>query len=364
MQPARSRFSYVDSLRGIAALAVIYFHSGYDALKFDRVNYEWERLAFSFATQTLDLGKIAVTLFFAVSGFVIPFSLRRDGQRPLESFMVGRFFRLYPAYWLSLPAAFLVEYMMVGRELSVPTLLTNITMLQGFVGQASMQGLYWTLQIELIFYVLCVLLFLFVDLREAKVAVAMSVGMLAAALGLAALRYVTGRAVPVAIPLALFVMFIGLLWRLATVENNALARRMTRFSLVAFAVLMPVIAVLAYDDDALRYTLTYYIATAAFLLFTSRIKIEGRTFAFLGTISYSVYLFGSLVQKVFEHYAAQWWEANGLPLHLAIAGIMLVAVAIAALVYRLVEQPAIELGKTIIRRRLKTATKAADAVAL
>ncbi|WP_277981518.1 acyltransferase family protein [Sphingomonas phyllosphaerae] len=359
-----SRYGYVDALRGLAALAVIYFHAGYDALKHGRVNNGWEQSLFWLATDQLDLGKIAVTLFFAISGFVIPFSLRRDGQRPKEAFIVGRIFRLYPAYWLSLPAAFLVEYVMVGKDLGLGTFLVNLTMLQGFVGQQSMQGLYWTLQIELIFYALCFGLFMFVDLRRPKVATTMAALMLACALALAGLRFVTGKQVPVAIPLALFVMFIGLLWRLATVEANLSARRAVMWLCSALLVLMPVIATLAYDEGALRYTLTYYLATGSFLLFTSRIKLTGAILAYLGTISYSVYLFGSLVQKTFEHFLAAWWQDLGLPLHLAIAGMMLVAIGIASLVYRFVEAPAVTVGKAIIQRRLKTSPARADAVAL
>ena len=38
-------------------------------------------------------------------------------------------------------------------------MLANLTMLQQFAGIENVIGLYWTLQIELIFYGLCVLLF-------------------------------------------------------------------------------------------------------------------------------------------------------------------------------------------------------------
>lgn len=364
MKPAASRFAYLDALRGFAALAVLYFHSGYDALNAGRLDQAWERSVFWVTSYGFDLGKIAVTLFFAVSGFVIPFSLKRDGHKPVKSFIVGRFFRLYPAYWVSILGAILVNYWMIGTNLSLFTLLSNITMMQGFVGQPSMQGLYWTLQIEIIFYALCVVLFLFADLRNAKVSIGVAAVLLLGALAAGYLRYVTGKALPVAIPLALFVMFVGLLWRLATVENNCIARRGMMILLPCFALVMPAVAKLAYADEALRYIATYFIAIGIFLLFTTKIKLQGFVLSFLGRISFSIYLFGSLVQKAFEHYLAAGWQGMGLPLHLAIAGMMAITVAIAALVYRFVEAPAIKRGKSIIGFRLRSAPKAADAVAL
>jgi hypothetical protein len=79
---------------------------------------------------------------------VIPFSLKNKGFR---DFWISRFFRLYPAYWLSILLVVLVG----GSIPAVLTLVINVTMLQKFVGFPDMIGVYWTLQIELIFYMLC-----------------------------------------------------------------------------------------------------------------------------------------------------------------------------------------------------------------
>lgn len=253
---------------------------------------------------------------------------------------------------------------MVGQNFSTAQLLINLTMLQGFVGQKPMQGLFWTLQIELIFYALCVALFVFGNLRSPKTAFRVAIVMLAGAIAAGALRFLTGKAVPVAIPLALFVMFIGMLWRLAIIEQDVRARRSVAILLSLFVIVMPVVAHFAYDEGALRYTITYYLAIGIFLLFTTRIKLQNRVLSFLGRISYSVYLFGSLVQLSIDHYFGAALRAAGVPLHASILLSMLLATIVAALVYRLVEAPAIEAGRAVIRNRLRTAPKAVDAVAL
>ncbi len=60
---------------GIAAIAVVYFHAGEHALKTGMPASAAETAAFVLLSDWFNLGKIAVLLFFGVSGFVIPFSI-------------------------------------------------------------------------------------------------------------------------------------------------------------------------------------------------------------------------------------------------------------------------------------------------
>jgi len=47
-------------------------------------------------------GGLGVLLFFAISGYVIPNSLRGTRVRGLKRFVIHRFFRLWPTFWLCL----------------------------------------------------------------------------------------------------------------------------------------------------------------------------------------------------------------------------------------------------------------------
>ena len=84
----QERLPALDSLRAIAALAVLSFHytSGYERVVGPHIrpvpNVEW--------------GHFGVELFFVISGFVIAWTLERSSS--LADFAFGRVARLYPAY--------------------------------------------------------------------------------------------------------------------------------------------------------------------------------------------------------------------------------------------------------------------------
>lgn len=99
-------------------------------------------------------GALGVQLFFIVSGFVI---LMTAQGRTIGQFVTSRVARLYPAYWVAvLAAAFLFLVVAPGefREVSPQTALVNLTMVQEAFGVPHLDGVYWTLWVELLFYVM------------------------------------------------------------------------------------------------------------------------------------------------------------------------------------------------------------------
>lgn len=138
------RLAQLDALRGIAALAVVLFHftTRYDEL-FRHAQAPW--LSFP-------LGYTGVNLFFVISGFVIFMTLERT-VRPMD-FVVSRFSRLYPAYWGAMLLTFALTHAigLPGRTVGWEALLVNATMLQGFFGVPHVDSVYWTLEVELLFY--------------------------------------------------------------------------------------------------------------------------------------------------------------------------------------------------------------------
>ncbi|MGW6423527.1 acyltransferase family protein [Nocardia sp. NPDC055053] len=150
------RFEFLDALRGLAALAVVIEHFT-DPL--------WPSYS-RFIGQYFNFGVFGVFAFFIVSGYIIPASLERG--RSLGSFWVGRFFRLFPLFWVFLIAAVVLHY--VGMYGGPPgfmvdpvwNLATNATMAHLFlVGHYSeILIVAWTLSYELVFYAFVSLLFL------------------------------------------------------------------------------------------------------------------------------------------------------------------------------------------------------------
>lgn len=148
----KARFQELDVLRGFAALAVVIFHySRHGTQTF--VDYP-----FAFWN-----GHYGVQLFFVISGFVIYFTLERS--RTLADFAVSRFSRLYPAYWAAI--VFWIAYALThGQFVWWAGVLANLTMLQEFVGIGDIDAVFWTLAVELMFYVMMAAVFVTGQLRN------------------------------------------------------------------------------------------------------------------------------------------------------------------------------------------------------
>lgn len=119
-----NRLQNIDALRGVCVLLVLFTH---------------------LAIAPWFVGRVGVAAFFLVSGYVIPFSLQETGGiRSVLYFWIKRFFRLWPAYWLSILLAFAVMIPTATGQ-HAKGILLNISMLQGFVGVENIIPVYWTL---------------------------------------------------------------------------------------------------------------------------------------------------------------------------------------------------------------------------
>src|SRR5689334_7369036 len=133
------RIRELDALRGLAALAVVLFHLTfrYDPEHLSPIAVRW--------------GHYGVELFFVISGFVILMTAERAGS--LAAFVVSRIARLFPVFW---PAVLLSAGAAAFMETQRPWLMevaANLTMLPVYLGFDFVDDSYWTLEVELAFYV-------------------------------------------------------------------------------------------------------------------------------------------------------------------------------------------------------------------
>jgi len=145
-----ARFEQVDSLRAVACTLVILDHSSGYFLQFASSGLLLAKLA-----RIFNIGWMGVLIFFSISGFVVPRSLQSPDLKGAKDFIIRRFWRLYPAYWTALVAISLINF----GTIEIPHLIWQLTMLPienrlGFYEG----GHFWTLQVELLFYLLILLL--------------------------------------------------------------------------------------------------------------------------------------------------------------------------------------------------------------
>ena len=300
--------------------------------------------------QNFDVGRIGVAMFFVISGFVIPFSLCVHRQAPIGTFLIKRLFRIYPAYWLSIPFSAFAAWWLWGMPFGIRDLLVNLTLLQDLVGVPAASGVYWTLLVEMAFYLLCVALFLTNTLFD-PVRIGALALVLAAAHSLGA--FALWLDVPLNRPLVFFplhlsLMLCGTLYRYCVFDRcpSSRARRLLQALLAYYLVILPVGAIWALGPLN-NYVVSVALGLLLFIIGTSALRIESRVTDWLGSISYSIYLFHLPVYYpvywwLLQQPAGSWWRTQHMGVYLAISTALTLAVA--AGVHRHVEQPGIRLG--------------------
>jgi peptidoglycan/LPS O-acetylase OafA/YrhL len=158
---AARRFILIDSIRGLAALAVACFHF-YNQL----AESSSETPLWGLTVQTLMThGDLGVFVFFVLSGFVIACSLHRVRITGLVvgKFALRRSLRLDPAYWTTIWITTLLivaaqsRGMATGQRLpGVTDVLANMFYLDNLLGFRSIVKVGWTLCLELQFYLVFV----------------------------------------------------------------------------------------------------------------------------------------------------------------------------------------------------------------
>jgi peptidoglycan/LPS O-acetylase OafA/YrhL len=157
-----NRLVELDALRGIAATLVMLFHY---TTRYDQLFGHTVPPAVFFSW-----GHYGVNLFFMISGFVIFMTLHRV-SRPLD-FIVSRFSRLFPAFWVAVILTFALTHLfdLPGKTVGTGTALLNLAMIHGLFKVPNVDGVYWTLEIELIFYAMALALYMIGQMRMVHVA--------------------------------------------------------------------------------------------------------------------------------------------------------------------------------------------------
>jgi len=310
----------------------------------------------------INSGRIGVAVFFAISGFVILKSIKGDKISGTKIFLIKRFFRLYPAFWLSI---FLWSLVMIlrGEQTNFEQIIANITMLPLLFNQDMLLELYWTLETELIFYFLCLLIFYFTLSSKPINLFIISLFFLIVFAITNHFHLLINEQHPSlrTLPFHLSLMFWGALFRLYFESKREYVLFINRkisikniFILLTIMILfIPIVALikgyLTNEFKLFQMGLAYILAIATFLLLSTIFKIKNKFLVWIGKISYSMYLFHPIV-----FYSLFWLLQNKLPeifsnQHLSIYIIVnvMLSILVSAIVYYIIEKPSINIGNKL-----------------
>ncbi|MEE1945142.1 acyltransferase [Pedobacter sp. KR3-3] len=310
----------IDILRGIAALAVCFFHlTGSTGL----------------SKNTVALGKygfLGVEVFFVISGFIIPYSMYKAKYQfsLFGRFLAKRLLRIHPPYLATLLMTILLIYLVRRPYMpSWPSMISHVFYLDQLFHYESISPVFWTLVIEIQFYIFIGLCFFIINNKST----------------------------------ALFVGFIQILLLIFYLNNwgnlfgwiglFVLGMILFRFKylqlpkFVFWTLIFQCALLIGY-----KIGIAESIAGILAVLYINYISIRSNDKAwvkpllFLGTISYSLYLIhwelGRTVVAIVRHIPV----LGGFELFRVLIGV-LSSILLAFIGYRLIEKPAIQLSKTI-----------------
>ena len=363
------RIEFANTLRGVAAMSVIFAHLG-------NTFWHWPHLvewltgiaAVPATPSTLSrlvpsaLGSWGVSLFFVISGFVIPYSLERYS---VKGFIVGRLWRIWPTCWVGLSitvAAVVIGVHFMGG--TVPfTFRDAITHFfppfAAIADSRQIDSVMWTLEIEMFFYIVC---------------------------ALAAARLRDGHWTLWLYPLGVLVLWFGIdqIVGHAQADYPTLVRRLTYFDLdppyIAFmfcgvalnlyqrgklALPATIVAVVFWwGMFALTQAFGHTAVKSSAPLFASGLALfivcmmaqkwfrRSRITRFFSDISYPIYIIHGVAGYVLLHALTRAnWNSD-----LASMTVICIMVLIAWLVHRFVEAPTHRIGQRIARNLSEPAT--------
>jgi len=157
------RLEGIDLLRGIAVVFVIIYHF-FTILGFHDT---------SFFTYIHSFGLFGVSLFFVISGYLIyrsiDYSISNQGKKiGLKHYTIHRLFRILPAYYFNLAIVLIIATFVISNNYLysggfLRQLASHLTFLSFFIYKDTgfgINGAYWSLNIEMLWYIIAPILFI------------------------------------------------------------------------------------------------------------------------------------------------------------------------------------------------------------
>lgn len=336
---SRSRVLFLDYLRFIAAFAVLFQHAVENSGPAGRM-----------LTAFLSPGVFGVVLFFMVSGFVIPMTVKI--RLDIRRFLILRIFRIYPLLLFTLAAVFVVAKAGLFPQLNMITQLSpadwlaNLLLMQDYVDAKSAWGVTWTLNLEIVWYCLFAVSSMAAGRRFDRV---LAIAVPSLMLVLVAASLLSGHRLPLGRVGMIYAAVLGC--RMYWNHQGALGNLQATCDIIAFITVMTICNVVSFGyftHPSITMNQAVYPWIAAPLVFLlvrmrNTMFIGSGMFQFLGVISFSIYLM---------HPFAVYVAASLLSKMMYFPCVIVVTLALATFCYKFVEVPGQRLGRHIVNRWL------------
>jgi peptidoglycan/LPS O-acetylase OafA/YrhL len=329
-----SYLSSLDLLRGLAALAVCFFHFTHgnpDFLSKENPLFVVGRYGF-----------LGVEVFFVISGFVIPYSMYRAGYtfQNVGKFLGKRFIRIEPPYLLSIVMVLALNWLSTlspyyrgeAYVVNFPALFLHLGYLNAFFHFPWYNDVYWTLAIEFQYYLIIALVFPLL-MHRSKVynyILILALSVLAFAINEHSLIFTYGLLFVAGI--LLFQVRIGYL------------------SQKEFGAMLLTVLILLY----IRFDDRYLVAALLPYFFITYFEFTDKVSKFLGQISYSVYLVHIPIGGRIINLSETFFK-DELTRSLMVFVALAVSIFAAWVFFVVIEKPAINWSKKLIYMKPTTA---------
>ncbi len=327
------RILELDALRAIAALNLLLFH------------FTWVYVAkYGFESPLgfcMPYGKYGVQLFFMLSGFVNAFTLLRKLPSP-KDFTAGRIIRIVPSFWLvvTMNVFLLSLFPMLQQDVTPAKTLANMTVMPQLFGQVCMEPVSWTLMIEVLFYGF--LLFLLFTGRLAKPLFSVvMVALMVCIVGGLGNQYIQNNYSTTSLAsISGFIERVMILrwfplFAMGILLNEIKCKR-GEFKLNAFGILLAGFAFHVIDVKDHNPAATGVLFVLLTLCAYGKLPVlRFKPLLFIGSISYSLYLFHNNIGTVFM----SWLESIGVPSLVAFLATFALVVWLSAQITFRFEQP-------------------------
>jgi peptidoglycan/LPS O-acetylase OafA/YrhL len=334
------KLAFLDGLRGWASLWVVFNHIQH------YLDHSLNKIPAVIRQPLIMEGGMGVPIFFVISGYVISRSLaksRMDGAG-FRNFCARRWTRLTPPYYASLVLAVVNNYVSTifkHENFVAPTfgnVLAHLVYIPDLLKLPLINGVHWTLYIEMQFYLLLAVL-MWLLARKAFERYTVLRHVLLAAVAVAALNYpvldlLNGREHYFYPYVCAFVSGCFIYWLRSGLLHPAI--------FAGYTVILGVGTIYHHRDIYLTCFIAHMLVFVADRRPPAMSRwLSDRFSQFLGHISYSLYLTHSPIlgstfyfgSKIFGDSAAA--ELALIPVEVA------VAILVGYIAYRLVERPAI-----------------------